>query len=118
MEQHLMEGNFQRVFLSKDNVPSKRYDFFIDILLNTTRDEVASCIEAAYESLSLQEAARTLFFDNQQSMLTYGAQRNWTLDSNNVYHFQKDTKQEDDSIPSSDVTKVMLEYTKELDQII
>ncbi|KAA3671039.1 26S proteasome regulatory subunit N12 [Paragonimus westermani] len=118
MEQYLMEGNFQRVFLSKDNVPSRRYDFFIDILLNTTRNEVASCIEAAYESLSLDEAARTLFYDDVQSMLSFGQTRNWTLDKDNVYHFQKDTRQEDDSVPSSDVTKVMLEYTKELDQII
>ncbi|KAF5400090.1 Epididymis secretory sperm binding protein Li 91n [Paragonimus heterotremus] len=118
MEQYLMEGNFQRVFLSKDNVPSRRYDFFIDILLNTTRNEVASCIEAAYDSLSLDEAARTLFYDDPQSMLSFGQTRNWTLDKNNVYHFQKDTRQEDDSIPSADVTKVMLEYTKELDQII
>ncbi|CAH8607158.1 unnamed protein product [Dicrocoelium dendriticum] len=118
MEQYLMEGNFQRVFLSKDNVPSRRYDFFIDILLHTTRNEVASCIESAYESLSLDEAARTLFFDNKQSMLEFAQTRKWVLDDHNIYHFLKDTKHVDDSIPSADVTKVMLEYTKELDQII
>ncbi|TPP62241.1 26S proteasome non-ATPase regulatory subunit [Fasciola gigantica] len=118
MEQYLMEGSFHKVFLSKGNVPSRRYDFFIDILLNTTRDEVASCIEAAYDSLSLKDAVPTLFFEDEQAMLAYGKQRNWQLDKNNVYRFERDTKQEDDSVPSADVSKVMLEYTKELDQII
>ncbi|CAL8074440.1 unnamed protein product [Calicophoron daubneyi] len=118
MEQYLMEGNFHKVFLSKGNVPSRRYDFFIDILLNTTRDEVASCIESAYDSLSLKDAIRTLFFDDETSMIAYGQARSWKLDENKVYHFQKGTKAADDTVPSSDVTKVMLDYTKELDQII
>ena len=37
MEQYLMEGSFHKVFLSKGNVPSERYNYFIDILLGATR---------------------------------------------------------------------------------
>lgn len=37
MEQYLMEGSFHKVFLSKGNVPSERYNYFIDILLDATR---------------------------------------------------------------------------------
>lgn len=79
---------------------------------------MASCIEAAYDNLSLKDAVPTLFFDSEEAMLAYGKQRNWQLDGNHIYRFRRDTKQEDDSIPSDDVSKVMLEYTKELDQII
>ncbi|VDP96505.1 unnamed protein product [Echinostoma caproni] len=66
----------------------------------------------------MKDAIPTLFYEDEQSMLAYGKQRNWKLDNNRIYRFQKDTKQEDDIIPSADVSKVMLEYTKELDQII
>ncbi|CAH8839268.1 unnamed protein product [Trichobilharzia szidati] len=117
MEQYLMEGSFHKVFLSKGNVPSKRYDFFIDILLNTTRDEVASCVEAAYESLSLKDATPILFFDSEEGTKAFGEKRGWKLEAG-IFHFPKNTKQTDEGIPSADVTKVMLEYTRELDQII
>ncbi|CAH8492263.1 unnamed protein product [Heterobilharzia americana] len=117
MEQYLMEGSFHKVFLSKGNVPSKRYDFFIDILLNTTRDEVASCLEAAYECLSLKDAAPMLFFDSEEGTRVFGQKRGWDL-QNGLFRFPKLEKEADDSIPSADVTKVMLEYTRELDQII
>lgn len=48
LEQFLMEGSFHKVFLDKGNVPAENYSFFIDILINTMRDEIASCIEKAY----------------------------------------------------------------------
>lgn len=48
LEQFLMEGSYHKVFLSKGNVPAKNYNFFIDSLINTIRDEIASCAERAY----------------------------------------------------------------------
>ncbi|VEL08648.1 unnamed protein product [Protopolystoma xenopodis] len=119
MEQYLMEGSFHKVFLSKGNVPSERYNFFIDILLNTTRDEISSCIEAAYERLELKEAARTLFFADVNSMKEYSKNKGWVLDESGFYTFVKNKKGLDNNqVPSSDVAKIMLEYTRELDQII
>lgn len=37
LEQYLMEGSYNKVFLSKGNVPSPSYNFFMDILLRTIR---------------------------------------------------------------------------------
>jgi 26S proteasome regulatory subunit N12 len=37
LEQYLMEGSYNKVFLSKGNVPSPTYNFFMDILLRTIR---------------------------------------------------------------------------------
>jgi 26S proteasome regulatory subunit N12 len=37
LEQYLMEGSYNKVFLSKGNVPSPSYNFFMDILLQTIR---------------------------------------------------------------------------------
>ncbi|VDO50052.1 unnamed protein product [Schistosoma margrebowiei] len=117
MEQYLMEGNFHKVFLSKGNVPSKRYDFFIDIFLNATREEVASCIEHAYETLSLKDATPMLFFSSNNETKLFAEKRKWNL-VDNTFHFPKHKKRTDDAIPSAHVTRVMLDYTKELDQII
>ena len=51
LEQFLMEGSFHKVFLDKGNVPAKNYSYFIDILINTMRDEIASCAEKAYSQV-------------------------------------------------------------------
>nr|VZI29942.1 unnamed protein product [Spirometra erinaceieuropaei] len=114
---YLMEGNFQKIFIAKDNVPSERYNYFVDILLNATRDEIASCIEAAYEQLSLPEAKKTLFFKDTDQMKAYAEQRNWHLDGN-VYRFLRSQKQTDNVLPATDLTRILLDYTRELDQII
>jgi 26S proteasome regulatory subunit N12 len=37
LEQYLMEGSYNKVFLSKGNVPAPSYNYFIDILLRTIR---------------------------------------------------------------------------------
>ena len=37
MEQYLMEGSYNKVFLAKGNVPAESYIFFVDILLKTIR---------------------------------------------------------------------------------
>ena len=53
LEQFLMEGSFHKVFLSKGNVPAQNYNFFIDILIDTIREEIASCAEKAYSRVSI-----------------------------------------------------------------
>ncbi|KAL5112152.1 hypothetical protein TcWFU_005462 [Taenia crassiceps] len=115
MEQYLMEGSFHKVFLSKGNVPSERYNYFIDILLDATRDEVASCIESAYEELSVEEAAKALFFTKPEQMKAYAKQ--WTQ-VNGRYMFTKPNKQTENALPATDLAKILLYYTHELEQII
>ncbi len=52
LEQFLMEGSFHKVYLDKGNIPAQNYSFFIDILINTMRDEIASCAEKAYSQVT------------------------------------------------------------------
>lgn len=59
------------MFLSGGNVPAESYNFFINILLDTVRNEIAACIEKAYEKLALNEASRMLFFTNKEEMNEY-----------------------------------------------
>ena len=48
------------------------------LLIYTCRNEIASCIEKAYEKLALQEAARMLFFESVKPMKEYAVQVNLT----------------------------------------
>ncbi|CAC5367870.1 PSMD8 [Mytilus coruscus] len=118
MEQYLMEGSYNKVFLAKGNVPAENYTFFINILLNTIRNEIASCIEKAYEKLALQEAARMLFFESVKPMKEYAVQRGWTLASDSFFYFQQEKKVTDESIPAMQLAEQTIEYARELEMIV
>ncbi|XP_069118027.1 26S proteasome non-ATPase regulatory subunit 8-like [Argopecten irradians] len=119
MEQYLMEGCYNKVFLAKGNVPAENYTFFIDILLNTIRNEIASCIEKAYERIALGEAARMLFFESQKPMKEYAIKRGWTVSSDNFFHFAVyEQKEADESIPAMQLAEQTIEYARELEMIV
>ncbi|KAK6182498.1 hypothetical protein SNE40_010176 [Patella caerulea] len=118
MEQYLMEGCYNKVFLARGNVPASNYNFFIDILLNTIRDEIAGCIEKAYERIAPAEAARMLFFENHKAMTEYAAQRNWSTQSDNFYHYKPDEIDQDEVIPAKELAEQTIEYARELEMIV
>ena len=45
LEQYIMEGSYNKVLLLRNNVPAESFKFFLDILLVTVRNEMASCME-------------------------------------------------------------------------
>ena len=67
LEPYLMEGGYNKVFLAKGNIPAKSYTF-IHILLDTIRDEMAGCIEKAYEKILFTKATRILFLNTPKQM--------------------------------------------------
>ena len=62
----------------KDNVPSKSYTFFINLLLQTIRSEIASCMEKAYEQISLKDCAKMLQLDSKDASKLI-KERGWTV---------------------------------------
>ncbi|XP_033629463.1 26S proteasome non-ATPase regulatory subunit 8-like [Asterias rubens] len=117
MEQYLMEGSYNKVFLAKGNVPAESYNFFIDILLLTIRDEIAACLDKAYDRIAFNEATRMLFFTKPQEMKAYSTKRGWEIGSDNYFVFHKD-KKADDSIPSHQLALQAIEYARELEMIV
>lgn len=53
-------------------MPAKNYNFFMDILLDTIRGEIAVCLEKAYEKISLKDAARMLYLPNDTAAKNFG----------------------------------------------
>lgn len=118
LEQYLMEGNYNKVFLTKGNVPAESYHFFINILLGTLRDEVANCIEKSYPLVSMREACRMLFFDDEKQLISYASKKNWQVDANKNYIFQIGRAEHNKEIPSLKLIEQCLTYAKELERIV
>lgn len=119
IEQYLMEGSYNKVFMARGNVPAESYNFFIDILLNTIRDEIALCVEKAYERVNFREAARMLFFETEKPMRQYAQERKWTLKEDNFFYFNNDSeKTVDVEIPATDLAQHTIEYARELEMIV
>ncbi|XP_023244119.1 26S proteasome non-ATPase regulatory subunit 8-like [Centruroides sculpturatus] len=118
LEQYLMEGSYNKIFLSRGNVPANDYKFFMDILLNTVRNEIASCIEKAYEQLAFTEARRMLFFETQDKMEEYARERGWKMDRDNRFVFIMEVKQSDTNIPASELASQTIQYARELEKIV
>jgi len=119
LEQYLMEGSYNKVFLSKGNVPSDTYTFFIDILLNTIREEIGACIEKAYQHIGLNEGKRLLFFDNASQLQQFARKRNWNVNGS-VLEFPavKTVSQTANKIPAEQLAQQIIDYAKELEMIV
>ena len=83
-----MEGSYSKVWNAREEAPTEEYKIFVDSLVGTIRsaqyrsrlsccllvtgrNEIASCEEAAYNSLPLKDAATLLFFKNQTELLSF-----------------------------------------------
>merc|ERR1712222_306751 len=94
LEQYIMEGSYNKVLLAKGNVPAESYKYFIDILMITVRNEIASCLEKAYADISCSDAAR---------MLSIGA---------------GDAENEEQGVPSVQLANMAITYAREMEQIV
>jgi len=118
IEQCLMEGSYNRVWNARANVPANEYLFFMDILVDTIRNDIASCSEKAYVSLPLSDAATLLYFNNEKEVLEFAKERNWNVDMSDkkIYFVSNDNKT--DEIPTNQTISKILNYARELERIV
>ena len=115
-----MEGSFHKVFLLRGNVPAQNYNFFIDILIGTIRNEIASCVEKAYPSISRLEAAKMLMIDSVDELEGYVQERGWmTGEGGSSFIFpQKEKKEELHFVQNELLIRECLSYARELEKIV
>jgi len=118
LEQFLMEGSYNKIFLSKENVPAPSYTFFMDLLLDTVRDEIASCAETTYEKISSSEMARMLYFESTKQAEMYLDKRGWKLHGNHYTLNRPHVKPAEDRIPADTFAIKTIEYAREMEQIV
>jgi len=118
LEQYIMEGSYNKVLLAKGNVPAESFTYFIDILLNTVRDEIASCLEKAYVDMSCADAARMLSI-SQGELEKYGSARGWSIAAaGGRVRWQADGGEEEKGVPSLQLANMAISYVREMEQIV
>ncbi|XP_023319554.1 26S proteasome non-ATPase regulatory subunit 8 [Eurytemora carolleeae] len=116
LEQYIMEGSYNKVLLAKGNVPAESFNYFIDILLNTVRNEIASCMEKAYNDMSCSDAARMLSIE-QGELESYGAERGWIVSKGRLA-WKKEGGGEEGGVPSLELANMAISYAREMEQIV
>jgi len=118
LERWLMEGSYSKVWNAREEAPAEEYKFFVDSLMGTIRNEIASCEESAYESLPLKDAATLLFFTSQSDLLKFAQQRGWQVDlTAGLIRFAR-KNDEQTEIPKQKLIAANLGYARELEQIV
>lgn len=101
-----------------------------------SRNEIATCEEAAYESLPLKDAATLLFFKSRSDLLKFAemvglcfrpllplcslhvSQRGWSIDISGEQIIFKKKNEEQIEIPKQRIIAASLAYARELEQIV
>uniref|UniRef100_A0A0E0DI65 CSN8/PSMD8/EIF3K domain-containing protein n=1 Tax=Oryza meridionalis TaxID=40149 RepID=A0A0E0DI65_9ORYZ len=111
-----MEGAYNQLFNARQTVPHEAYDFFIDLLAETFRDEIADCSAQAYDYLLISDAKKMLLFSCDQQLVKYiseAIQHEWDVQNCLVlFHM---AKSKPPAIPSFQQIKRTISYVKELD---
>ena len=61
-----------QILSAKCQVPAPSFNYFLDILVETIRDEIAGCMEKSFDKIRMSEAAKMLSIPNLNSMKEYG----------------------------------------------
>lgn len=120
LERFVIEGSYHKVFLSKGNVPAENYNYFIDILIGTIRDDIASCAEKAYDQISVQEVAKMLMIEASQELEDFAQKRGWQRDSTgDCFVFAREAKKEERHfVRNILLISQSLGYARELEKIV
>jgi len=118
LEQDLMEGRYNKIWGAKDTVPLSAYEFFIEKLIATLREDMAGSLETSYRSLLVHDAQRLLMYDvkDLENFTNFIHTRNWTLDDK-VIVFNKEEEKKPE-IPAIALINQTLHYASELESII
>lgn len=119
LELYLMEGSYNKLRAAREKVPGAEYVVFMDILMDTVREEIADCSEKAYTKLSLAEAQKVLFLNSINETKEYIAKRKWKLVDGGLIRFEKKQHvSETFEETSKSLIAKTLEYAKEMERII
>ena len=118
LEQNLMEGSYQKIFMLRENVPDPHYAFFVNKLLHAIKDEIASCAEKSYNQLSVSGVRDILQLESTREAQQYAEDRGWQPIGEDFFFQQASEQTEDVVTRSSCLLQQSLSYAKELERIV
>jgi len=120
LEQFIMEGKYNKVIDTRYNVPAESYKFFIDVLLVTIRDEIASCLEKSYENIDAEECRKMLHLDAGE-LEKYAQEKEWIFEKNGkeISFLPSEKKPSHEmEVPSKELAAMAITYAKEMEKIV
>ncbi|KAL1522543.1 hypothetical protein AB1Y20_017529 [Prymnesium parvum] len=117
LEQHIMEGSYNKVLSAKqEGVYSHEGMYFMDMLVDTVREEIAECSEKAYGSIAASDLQSLLMLSTADELVEYAENRGWVISNGSVsFGKQEETLLQ---LPSSQLIRETLSYAKELERIV
>jgi len=117
LEQHIMEGSYNKVLSAKQEGPySQEGMFFMDMLVDTVRDEIAECSEKAYASIELADLQTLLMLSSEAELREFAETRGWVIQGGSVTFGS--TAEKTAQLPSQQLIQQTLSYAKELERIV
>lgn len=68
-----------QIYLAKGEVPAEGYKFFIEELLSTIREDIADCVENAYDRIRPEDIGKMLYLSSTKEILKYCETRGWQV---------------------------------------
>ncbi|KAI9217242.1 SAC3/GANP/Nin1/mts3/eIF-3 p25 family-domain-containing protein [Blastocladiella britannica] len=123
LEQALMEGAYNKVWTARTQVPCREATWFVELLMGTIRNEIASCAERSYTHLPMQDVATLLFFPAGASQLPevrdFCAERGWSIAGGAVPVVQfGGLEAESAAIDAHAVIRDVIGYAREIERIV
>ncbi|XP_030571608.1 26S proteasome non-ATPase regulatory subunit 8 [Drosophila novamexicana] len=119
LENYFMEGRYNKILQAKKSMPSELYADFMDLLVNTAREEIASCMEKSYGKISQKQAASRLGLKpGGTEMSALVARRKWTLDADGNFNYADLNTRQKERVLAKDIAVHTLTYAQELEKIV
>lgn len=117
LERWLMEGSYNKVLNdAKSSIPMPVFSFFMEQLMVTVREKMASCMEKAYLTFPTDQAATLLSFEEKsEEFKNYCKDRKWDVKEEISFNQGKDINLD---IASHSTIRQSLLYASELERII
>merc|ERR1719231_1530595 len=119
LEQHIMEGSYNKVLSAKnEGIFQKEGMYFMNMLVDTLRDEIADCSEKAYASIKAADLQGLLMFSSAKELSEFAEQRGWSVDGSVVTFSKMEDETPAQKLPSTQLIQETLAYAKELERIV
>jgi len=119
LEQHIMEGSYNKVLSAKsEGVFQSEGMYFMDMLVDTVRDEIADCSEKAYASIKTTDLQGLLMFSAPKELSDFADSRGWSIVGQTVTFSKMEDETPAQKLPSTQLIQETLAYAKELERIV
>eukprot|EP00297_Palpitomonas_bilix_P011424 CAMPEP_0113880438 /NCGR_PEP_ID=MMETSP0780_2-20120614/7786_1 /TAXON_ID=652834 /ORGANISM="Palpitomonas bilix" /LENGTH=264 /DNA_ID=CAMNT_0000867115 /DNA_START=130 /DNA_END=924 /DNA_ORIENTATION=- /assembly_acc=CAM_ASM_000599 len=116
VEQVLMEGAYNKILSAQAEVPAESYLFFMSMLVDMARGEIADCIEEAYEKLAIEDVAQLLRLSAAETE-EFLKTKEWEVRNGEVILAKEETLSKED-LPSVRLITESIAWAKELERIV